>query len=109
IDEPLGDAIVQRIREPIFDAASAILPRARILDPVTPVCDICPGTDVRDARHQRIDIAADAIEVRHLPGDPCRRELLLGARKMDEALAQESRMAVSQYLTEIRNLTHFPQ
>ena len=64
---------------------------------------------MRDARHQRIDIAADAIEVRHLAGDPCRREPLLRAREMDEALARESRMAVAQYLAEIGNLTHFPQ
>ena len=99
---------MQRIREAILDAASALLPRARILDPVTSMGDICPGTDVCDARHQRIDIAADAIEVRHLTGDPCRREPLLRAREMDVALAEEARVAVTQYLAEIRNLTHFP-
>ena len=51
IDEPLGDAIVQRIRKPIFDAASTILPCRRILNPIIPMGDIRPGTNMCDARH----------------------------------------------------------
>src|ERR1700730_14995051 len=70
---------------------------------------ICPGADVRDARHQCVDIAADAIEIRHLASDPCRRELLGAAGEMDEALAEQTRVAVAQNLAEIGYLTHFPQ
>src|SRR5436190_22112297 len=91
IDKPLGNAIVQRIRESVFDAASTILPCACILDPVASMGDICPSTDVRDACHQSIDVTADAIEIRHLASDPCCREPLLRAGEMDKALAQEAR------------------
>src|SRR5215470_3736673 len=100
IDKPLSDAIVQRIRQPILDPASAILPRAGILDPVTPMADVCPRSDVRDARHQRIDVAVNAIEVCHLAGNPCHGEPLLWAGQMDKTLAQEPRMGVAQHLSE---------
>ena len=62
-----------------------------------------------DARHQRIDIAADAVEICHLAGDPSGRKLLLWAGEIDEALTEEPGVAIAQHLTEIGNLTHFPQ
>ncbi len=34
IDEALGDAVVQRVGEPVLDAAGALLPGRRAVDPV---------------------------------------------------------------------------
>ena len=35
-----------------------------------------------DARHQRVDIAVDAVEIGHLPGDPRGRQPLVGPGEM---------------------------
>ena len=70
IDKALGDAVVQRVGQPVLDAAGALLPLGRALDPVAAMRDVGPGADMGDARHQRIDIAVEPVELRHLAADP---------------------------------------
>jgi hypothetical protein len=88
IDETLRDAVVQCIRESILDTAGALLPRGRVIDPVTAMGDVGPGTNVRDARHQRVDVAVDAIEICHLSRDPTRWKSLLEASQMTKAMTK---------------------
>src|SRR5262249_11856720 len=103
------DTFVQRIGQPILEAAGALLPLSRILDPVAAMRDIGPGTDVRDARHQRIYIAVDPVKARHLPGNPCGRKPLLRSGKMQEAMGEQPRMAFGDDLAKIGDLAHLPQ
>jgi hypothetical protein len=50
--------------------------------------DVGPGTNVRDARHQRVDVAVDAIEICHLSRDPTRWKSLLEASQMTKAMTK---------------------
>ena len=88
VNEALRDAVMQCIREPIFNASGALLPRCGVIDPITAMGDICPGPDVRDPRHQRIDVAVDAVEICHLSRDPTRREPFLEACQMAKTVTQ---------------------
>ncbi len=63
IDKALRDARVQRVRKPILDAAGALLPCRRIFHPVAAMGDVGPGADVRDARHQGVDVTIDTVEI----------------------------------------------
>src|SRR6516162_5857662 len=88
IDKALRNAVMQCIREPILDAAGPLLPRCRVIDPVTAMGDVRPGTNVRDACHQRVDVAVDPIEICHLSGDPTSRKALLEASQMVKAMTK---------------------
>jgi hypothetical protein len=56
--------------------------------------DISPGTDVRDACHQRVDVPVDAVEICNLSGNPAGWKPLLEANEMAKAMTQQPSMAV---------------
>ena len=100
---------MQRIRKSVLDAPGALLPRRGVLDPVSAMGDVCPSADVRDTRHQSIDVAIDAIEMSHLFCDPIGRQSFFRSGQMEEAMGEQPRVAFGHYLAEIRYLTHFPK
>ena len=66
IDEALGEALMQRIRELVLDAARDGLPMLRIGEPVRPVGHERPGPHMRDPVRERIDVAVGSVGLRHL-------------------------------------------
>ena len=64
---------------------------------------------MRDARHQRVDVAVESVELRHLAADPCARQPFGGAGQVLEAMRQKARVAVAHHLAEIGDLADFPQ
>ena len=85
VDEALGQALVQRVRQPVLDGAGALLPVRGIVEPGRPVRDVGPGADMREPHQQRIDVALDLLEARDLVARPsrsaaCRRRGAGGGR-----------------------------
>src|SRR3954449_9620237 len=107
IDEALRNAVVQRIRQAILDAAGTFLPLRRRLDPFAAMRDVGPGPDMGDTRHQRVDIAIEPVELRHLAADPGGWQALAWPRELHETMRQKPRMAVAHHLAEIGDLTDF--
>src|SRR3546814_3493089 len=70
VDEALGEAVVQGVRQPVLDAAGTLLAVQRIVDPVAAVGDVGPGPDVGDAGGQGIDVTVGAVEAPDLLVDP---------------------------------------
>jgi hypothetical protein len=70
IDEALGEPLVQRIGQLVFDRARHLLPMFRIREPVGPVGCKSPGPNVRDAGRQGVDVAVGAIGQRDLMCKP---------------------------------------
>ena len=109
VNKALGDAVVQRVGEPVLDTASALLPSRRPFDPVAAMGDVGPGAGVGDAHHQGVDVAIDAVEIGHLPGDPGGRQPFFRAGKMSEDMGEQPRVAVAHNLAEIGDLADFPK
>src|SRR5262249_61268044 len=104
--KPLRYALMQRIRKPVLDSAGALLPFGRIINPVASVRDVGPGADVRDARHQRVDVAIVAVEICHLTGNPPDRQALLRTREVQGAESEQSRVALAHHLAEVGGRTY---
>ena len=109
IDKALGDTVVQRIGQAILDAAGAFLPIGSAVDPVAAMGHVGPGADMGDPHHQRVDIAVEPVELRHLAADPGARQPPFRPGELDEAMRQEPGMAVAHYLAEIRDLADLPE
>src|SRR5277367_3857055 len=71
--------------------------------------DVGPGADVRDARHQSVDVAIDTVEARHLPGNPCDGKPLLGPGEVKEAMGKQPSMAFAHDLAKIGDLADLPK
>jgi hypothetical protein len=50
VDEALGEALVQGVAEPVLDLGGALLPVARVAQPVGAVRHVGPGADVGEPR-----------------------------------------------------------
>ena len=109
VDEPLGQAIVERVRQLIFDGACPFLPVARIGEPVRPVRDVGPGADVRDPRHQRIDVAFDPVQAGDHVGDPVGIQTPARSPELAVDLGEQARVRLRQDLAEVRHLAHGPE
>ena len=70
VDEALGKALMQRIRELVLDAARDGLPMLGIGKPVRTVRHEGPGPDMRDPVRQRVDVAVGPVGLRDLGGKP---------------------------------------
>ena len=70
VDEALGQAFVQGVRQPVLDGAGAVAPMAGVVQPVVAEGDIGPGADVGDALHQGLDVAVGAVDASHMRGHP---------------------------------------
>ena len=77
VDEALGQTLVQRVGQPVLDAARDALPVLGIGEPVRAVCRKGPGPDVGDPVRERIDIAVGAVRLRNLRGEPVGRDCTL--------------------------------
>src|ERR1700730_10093773 len=71
--------------------------------------DVGPGADVRDTGHQSIDVAVDAVEGRHLSGNPCDGKPLLGSGEMEKAMGKQPSMALAHDLAKIGDLADLPK
>ena len=70
IDEPLGQALVQRVGQPAFDFAGPLRPFGRFLQPVCAVSDVGPAADPREPVGERLDVAGHVVQPRDLRGEP---------------------------------------
>jgi hypothetical protein len=68
-----------------------------------------PGGGLGDARHQGVDVAVEAVELRHLGADPLSRQPLVRSRDMQKALREKPRVGVAHHLAEVGDLADLPQ
>ena len=109
IDEPLGEPLMQRVRQPVLDRPGALLPLGGVLQPVAAVGNVGPGADRGDAPGERVDVAVGAVDMADLLCDPVRIEPAAGTRQRKKDLAQKPRVMIAENLPEVRDLTDFPQ
>ena len=70
VDEPLGEALMQRVRQLVLDRAGNALPVLGIGEPVGAVGGEGPSPDVGNAVRERVDVAVDAVRLLDLAGKP---------------------------------------
>ncbi len=82
VNKPLGQRLVQGVRQPVFNLSGARLPMGSVGKPVRPVRHKSPGADIGNTRRQRIDIAFGDIEPVHMATHPVLRQLALMIEQM---------------------------
>ena len=70
VDEALGQAVVECVRQARFDLARALGPFGRLGQPVRAVRDIGPAANAGETVGQRLDIAAHIVEPGNLGREP---------------------------------------
>src|SRR3546814_11773819 len=50
VDEALGEPLVERVRQLVLELARPLLPALRVIEPVLPVGDVCPGARSEERR-----------------------------------------------------------
>ena len=70
IDEPLGEPLVQGVRQPVLYLTRRALPMRGIMHPIGTIGDIGPGAHMRQAPRQRVDVPFDAVGRVELIGEP---------------------------------------
>ena len=108
VDEALGETLVQRVGQPVLDAARDALPVLGIGEPVRAVCRKGPGPDVGDPVRERIDIAVGAVRLRNLRGEPVGRNCTLPHQEIHRGWRQLG-MGGRRDLAIVRNLADLPQ
>ncbi len=108
IDEALGEPLVQRVGELVFDGACDALPMLGIGEPIRPVGGKGPGADMGDARRQRIDVAVGPVGLRDLTREPVGLDFALAH---EEAIDGDHELGVVRRrdLAIIGNLADVPQ
>ena len=109
IDKPLRQTLVQHIGQPVLDRARALLPVLGALNPVRAVRNVGPCPYVRDACHQRVDVAIEAFQSLDVTVDPVVRQPLAALGEMLEELAEQGGVLFRHRLAEIRHLADFPE
>jgi hypothetical protein len=109
VDEPLRQTLMQSVGKLILYRTRALLPMRRILEPVRPVRNIGPGSDVSEAGRQRVDVAIRPVDARHLTREPLFGNLPGISHQVEINAGQKGRMFACQRLSEVRNLRHVPQ
>src|SRR5262245_29989368 len=69
VDEALGQALVQRIRQTVLNGACAALPMLRIDQPIAAIGYEGPSTNVGNAIGERVDVAIGAVGKGDLVGE----------------------------------------
>ena len=109
IDKPLRQPLMQNVGKPVLDGAGAFLPVDGALNPVGTMRNIGPGANVRDACHQRVDVAVEVLQALHMALYPVFGQPLAALRQMPEKLRQQGRVLFRHRLAEVRNLADLPQ
>ncbi len=108
IDETCRQPLVERVRKTILYSARPLLPMHRIVEPVRPIGDECPGPDVGDAVGERVDVAVGAVGIGDLPVEPVVRNAARAGEEGEQRLDQLG-MVGRRDLAIIRHLAGFPE
>ncbi len=99
---------MQHVRQPVLYSARALLPMGGALNPVGTMRNVGPGPHMRDACHQRVNIAIESLESFDVAVDPVLGQTLAALAEMLKKLAEQGGMLFRHGLAEVRDLTHFP-
>ncbi len=53
---------MQRVRQPVFDCPSLVLPSRGVVDPIVAEGDVGPRADPRETPHQGTDVAIGPVQ-----------------------------------------------
>ena len=109
VDEPLGETLVQGVRQPVLDGAGPFLPVGRVFDPIAVKGDVGPGAHVGDALDQGFDAAVGAFDARHVPGHPVGGQLAGGRHQIAVDAPQQPGVGFAHSLLEVGDAAHLPQ
>ena len=108
VDEAGDQAFMQRVGDIVLRLARFRLVGCGIRQPVDAGRDVGPDADIREPRHQRIQVALDVVEAGDGARDPFIRQAAF-LRQMTEDPADQPRVAVIRDLAEIGDLAGLPQ
>ena len=107
--EALCQAFVEGVGETIFNFTRPVLPVARVFQPVWPVRNERPRSDVGDARGERIYISIGPVSESNLFGKPVFLNVMVARHQEFEECYHQLMMALARNLAIIGNLANIPQ